>query len=270
MLQTAKHLGLDQYEAERWQPLLEITLNPSDDSDRDGRGLQKDEQSQGEQFTLSLDHFGLLKSQVESMTPGSGYLCSCLVLFEQLLSSEGHDARVRVVFKRLGVELLVHDNHKEDSSDDTSTYHEKSQKDSYANRVASATHKFELLEKAVAHSILLLAQHQSSSPDDDDQSSSSASENTIQKKHVVRGVQIGAAGVVAGTSLVVTGGMAAPGIAAGLGALGITTTTVMGINLLALATSAAAITLFGAAGGGLAMCKMNRRTFTRMFNSQGW
>mmetsp|Transcript_1408 Transcript_1408/g.1891 ORF Transcript_1408/g.1891 Transcript_1408/m.1891 type:complete len:892 (+) Transcript_1408:161-2836(+) len=259
LLQTAKHLGLDPYEAERWLPLLEIILNPSDSSD-DARGLQKDEQSQDEQFALLQDHFGLLKSQVESMTPGSGYLCLCLVLFEQLLSSEGYDARVRVVFKRLGATLLVHNNHTEDSSDYTATYREKSQKDSYAKRIAWATHKFESLEKAMAHRILLLAQHQSSSPENNDQSSSSASENAIQKRHIVRGMQIGAAGVVAGTLLVVTGGMAAPGIAAGLGALGITTTTVMGINLLALATSTAAITLFGAAGGGLAMYKMNRRT----------
>mmetsp|Transcript_15633 Transcript_15633/g.23997 ORF Transcript_15633/g.23997 Transcript_15633/m.23997 type:complete len:936 (+) Transcript_15633:35-2842(+) len=255
LIQSAKHLSLDQYEAERWLPLLDVLLNPNN-RNIDDRDRKEDVNDEDEQFELLEDSFGLLKSQVESITPGSGYLCLCIVLFEQLLTSEGYDARVRVILKRLGAGLWIHNN--SSSSEEFSASQEKCQKDSYAKRVAWATRKFESLEQAMANRILLLAQQQSASPNSNE--SSSASENAKKKKQIIRGMQIGAAGVVAGTLLVVTGGMAAPGIAAGLGAIGVTTTTVLGINLLALATSTAALTLFGAAGGGLAMYKMNRRT----------
>jgi hypothetical protein len=73
----------------------------------------------------------------------------------------------------------------------------------------------------------------------------------ISRQQLVKGLKIGTAGVVAGTLLAVTAGLAAPGIANGLAGSDVAATFLM------LATSAAVICLFGVAGGGLAAYAMN-------------
>ena len=67
--------------------------------------------------------------------------------------------------------------------------------------------------------------------------------------------KIGAAGIIGGTLIAVTGGVAAPAIAAGLGAIGL---SAFGGFLITTAGTTTLYILFGAAGAGLASKKMHR------------
>lgn len=127
-----------------------------------------------------------------------------------------------------------------------------------------ATRKYQALEEAIADLIMaqlvnsakngnVSASGENGSEDTDDKND--AKSERFSRKNMVRAAKIGGVGVVAGTLLAVTGGMAAPGIAAGLAALGV------GGTALTLAASPAAImALFGLGGGGLSAYKMKRRT----------
>jgi len=293
-----EYLGLPQYQAQRWLPILHNILIPISEEKRkknplssqtattssssttnDNEEGKKDNiveklLKQQERFSWKicrnklLQENDFLKSEFEKMTPEAGYRCLCLVLFQYLLQSEkGYDARVRVAFKRLAVTMFVHNAKcsqvvKTDDDDDD---------DLYAKNVSWATRKFESLEQTIADRILGLAQKEQKQSSTNNNAINNANSSTPfpwQKKKqeeqndkkddiesIVRIIKIGTAGVVAGTLLVVTGGMAAPAIAGGLGLIGL---GVLGTHLLAAST--VIITLFGTAGGGLAMYKMNRRT----------
>ncbi|CAM9511132.1 unnamed protein product, partial [Discosporangium mesarthrocarpum] len=75
-----------------------------------------------------------------------------------------------------------------------------------------------------------------------------------------RGLKIGAAMVSGGTLLAVTGGLAAPALAAGLAASGSVIGATAAATLSTLATTTWMATLFGATGAGLVGFKMDRRT----------
>ena len=82
-------------------------------------------------------------------------------------------------------------------------------------------------------------------------------------QQIKRGVKIAGAGIALGTVFAITGGLAAPALAAALGGVTALTgaTTATSTALLALlATFKAGAALFGVGGGGLAAYKMNRRT----------
>ena len=168
---------------------------------------------------------------MEEISPGAGFQCLSLMLFQILLSGkEGYDARVRYPVKRLGVTIFIHNN----TSNTTSG-------DDYGDRPTQATRKFESLERMIADRILGLASKQASSSSSDQENSSSKQGGGPSQRDIVRGLKIGTAGVLAGTLLVVTGGMAAPGIVAGLGALGLAS---VGATFLALAGSTVVISIF--------------------------
>lgn len=84
-----------------------------------------------------------------------------------------------------------------------------------------------------------------------------------QLKKIKRGAKIAGMGVALGTVFAITGGLAAPALAAGIGSIAALTgaTTASSTALLAvLATFKAGALLFGAGGGGLAAYKMKKRT----------
>lgn len=74
-----------------------------------------------------------------------------------------------------------------------------------------------------------------------------------RRKGVIRGLKIGAAATATGVLLGVTGGLAAPALAAGLAHIGLGAAA-------AVTTTATVATFLGAGGAGLAGYKMNRRT----------
>lgn len=82
-------------------------------------------------------------------------------------------------------------------------------------------------------------------------------------KQIKRGLKIGAVGLTLGTVFAVTGGLAAPALAAGIGGLASLTgagTASSAAILTVLATFKAGAALFGVGGGGLAAYKMKKRT----------
>eukprot|EP00538_Stauroneis_constricta_P012562 CAMPEP_0119557630 /NCGR_PEP_ID=MMETSP1352-20130426/9239_1 /TAXON_ID=265584 /ORGANISM="Stauroneis constricta, Strain CCMP1120" /LENGTH=1297 /DNA_ID=CAMNT_0007604767 /DNA_START=274 /DNA_END=4167 /DNA_ORIENTATION=+ len=80
------------------------------------------------------------------------------------------------------------------------------------------------------------------------------------KKQIIRGLQITGVGAVAGTIFALTGGLAAPAIAAWIAGFGIATGTTASAVVAVVTTSQVVATIFGLGGGGLAAYKMKKRT----------
>ncbi|CAB9512184.1 Transmembrane and coiled-coil domain-containing protein 4 [Seminavis robusta] len=234
-----------------------------------------------------------LLQHLPKLSPGAGYRCLCWLLFQHLLhaTKRGYDARVRYAFKSLAVAVLIQDIERtlEYSGDHLMEWKIKN----YTTWVSFATRKFEQIETAMAERLLKLAndaqQQQQDGEDnvihvvDDSFETAPAQEVSLDdieelgagdevqvvtvkknkkklsgaKKHLVRGLKIGGVGVVAGTLLAVTGGMAAPAIAGALTFLGMG--AVAG-TFMSLASTTAVVHIFGVAGGSLAAYKMRRRT----------
>ena len=171
-----------------------------------------------------IDRIPHLRPFVESLTHGSGLRCVSLMLLQHLLQSHGYDARVRHALKTVSVLVLAHP----------------------AGDVATATRQFEALEQTIALQLIRLSDT-AKKPRPPPRPPSQG----LSRKDILRGIKIGGTAVVAGTLFAVTGGLAAPTIAAGMAALA-------GSSIL---TSTAAVTaIFGVGGGSLAAYKMQRRT----------
>lgn len=145
-----------------------------------------------------------------------------------------------------------------------------------------ATRKFELIERLVAIEIVrffMAEERELKMRQKDRKKSLSSDDETYQDecseqgqitnsqffsaKQIKRGAKIAGAGLALGTVFAITGGLAAPALAAALGGITALTgaTTATSTALLALlATFKAGAALFGVGGGGLAAYKMNKRT----------
>jgi hypothetical protein len=148
-----------------------------------------------------------------------------------------------------------------------------------------ATRKFELIERIVAIEIVrfFMAEERelkicrkvpgdvssmpvdtTTNPDADASEQDKSTNSKYFSSHQIkRGVKIAGAGLALGTVFAVTGGLAAPALAAAIGGITALTgaATATSTALLALlATFKAGAALFGVGGGGLAAYKMNKRT----------
>lgn len=172
--------------------------------------------------------------------------CLSLLIFQFLLNSNeesliiGYDARVRRAFKSLAVEIFVY-------FDKDTTEH-------------IATQKFLAFEEHISAQLIALSKMQ-----EQKEKKSSKNMSDVQRarsssqKNFMRGLKIGGAGIVAGTLLAVTGGLAAPAIAAGITAIAGGTIIATTATLL-LSSSYAVITIFGVGGGLHVASKMEKRT----------
>jgi hypothetical protein len=226
-------------------------------------------------FTHQLNRIEHLRPFLESLTPGSGFRCLAMFLLQHLLTSQvGYDARVRHALKTLGVLVLLHDEMSIDSTDsqasgNTSTLPPNrtfGTKSSQIDRLEETTRKFEALEVAIASKLIILSREQNGPPRVKRHARRKGKGDTQSlqptgptREEVMRGLKVGGTAILAGTLFAVTGGLAAPGIAAGMGML-MGGTAVTAAAAAVLTSTAAVTTIFGVGGGGLAAYKMHRRT----------
>ena len=232
-------------------------------------------------YHAQLDRIEHARPFLESLTPGAGFRCLAMFLVQHLLHSPaGYDARVRHSLKVLAVLLLVHDMESDPVDVLAGEFDEKVGTPS-VDRVTIATRKFEALEHCIATKLLHLSKQQAkqqtaSSGGRPMQSSSSSSRRPnpssstalvrqsssggVTREQLLRGLKIGGTAVIAGTLFAVTGGLAAPGIAAGVAALAGGGAAVTAAATAVFTSTAAVTAIFGVGGGSLAAYKMQRRT----------
>ncbi|KAL7541962.1 hypothetical protein ACHAXR_011403 [Thalassiosira sp. AJA248-18] len=105
--------------------------------------------------------------------------------------------------------------------------------------------------------------HDDNTDENSDQGNAGSYFTASRVKKIKRGAKIAGAGLALGTVFAITGGLAAPALAAGIGGIAALTgaSTASSTAVLAvLATFKAGAALFGVGGGGLAAYKMKKRT----------
>jgi len=209
------------------------------------------------------------------LRPNAGFQCLALLICHYLLRNPtGYDSRIRVVFKRLSVIVLSYEISKQNAIPSCSTYdtdNNSGEKAAITEKMAML--KFDALERSVAQKLLSLSKEVELQEERNRQYNhgthcNHSSENTekavevkttlFNRDQMLRGIKIGSVGVLAGTIFALTGGIAAPGIAASVAAVAGSAAAAT-IAVATLANTAAVPILFGVGGGGLAAYKMHRR-----------
>lgn len=210
-----------------------------------------------------LDREDVLRPFLESLTPGSGFRCLSMLLLQHLLtSSVGYDARIRHVLKKLGVLVLVHDMGNDPVEQELLHGNDEGNSSSFKELLTHAARKFESLEHSIARRLIRLSKTKPGKKTNNGVGMGDNGRNKdvgFTKEKLMRGVKIGSAGIVAGTLFALTGGLAAPGIAAGVAAVAGSTAAATAA-VVTLTSTAVVTTIFGVGGGSLAAYKMQRRT----------
>jgi len=287
---SAELLFLDKSNAMAFLPLLNTLLGENqsdsfygDDGERSNDhneqhkavlGDVSDWKRRQDYLEQTWDDNEILLPFIESLSPGAGFQCISLLLLNYLMKSEvGYDARIRHALKKLCLVLITHEI-KRNGDDEIKNLKQMPSDDLLAKL---ATRKFEALEDEVAIQLLKISaaqQQQNSagsrtSAKNDD---SASKRGKINREKLIRGLKVGSMGLAAGTVFAITGGLAAPGIAAGLAGTSLTATVASTALVTTLTSTAAVTTIFGVGGGSLAAYKVHRRTkgLTEfIFNKEG-
>lgn len=288
LILSADLLFLDPDHARSFIPYLDVRFHENEATNTAATSIMtsmtketvEDVECQRKQRQRMIED-NLLKPFLESLSsPGESFQCLTLLIFRFLLSCgsndddnvdnvkngrkknkatfHGYDARVRTTFKRLGVSIF--------------SYWEMQQRGEFMTPESAksyATRKFEALEDALANRLSYLSTNAegegeggglppSSNDDKRRVLLSSSTRNVTFKQSIARNLKIGAAGIMAGTVLAVTGGLAAPALIGGMATLIGASSAVTFVAHILLVP--AATTIFGVGGGTIVANKMSRRT----------
>jgi hypothetical protein len=271
LISSSELLLLERGVAKAFLPMLTAVLVPQPMSKKRSRktsGTNNNGNYDVRYAPRDIDEDDLLRPFLESLTPGSGVRCLSLLLLQYLLTSDvGYDARIRHAIKSLGVIVLVYEMKRDPvEQPEMRGLEGQDYPISYKDWVARATRKFESLEHSIARRIIRLSESNTEqqkrtigSQSGGGSANGSSKSKGLTRQQLLRGVKIGSAGLVAGTLFAVTGGLAAPGIAAGVAAFA-GSTAVATAAVVTLTNTVIVTTIFGVGGGGLAAYKMQRRT----------
>jgi hypothetical protein len=260
--------------------------------------LLDEKHATGFESAFENDRIGYMDStaQVNYIAPyldslsdaGAGFQCLTMLLFRSLLESRsnqkdgngnpkdaadddlrvvGYDARIRRAFKILAHLILSRQYEQtqqlqQADCDDSSSQQQQQLSAEELNHMTAR--KFEALESDISKRMVAVADAQAKAEKEEKEHQSG---NGIQQRERqmstkdkwIRGMKVGGVGLAAGTLFAITGGLAAPAIAAGITSLaGGTVLATMAV--FALQSVAAVTTIFGVGGGGLAAVKMMKRT----------
>ena len=226
LVASAQALSLDPSITEAYVPLL---VDISNRNDEDAKSDQNYLKQQISEMRAKMEPY------IDAIQNDALHLLCHMWIHLLVTVPAGYDARFRHAMKTFVVVLYLMQNAKGLES------------------LQEATRYFLALEQCIAQYLLLFLEQQQKK------------QESLQKKEkkgsskLIRNLKIGGAAVAAGGLFAITGGLAAPGIAAGIAVLA--GSTAIGATAAALFASSMVVTaLFGIGGGTLAAYKMQRRT----------